>query len=187
MIISISGIPGAGKTTAGKELAKRLGYQHYYMGDIRRKKAAEIGMTLEEYNKYGEKDFSTDKNVDEYITQLGKTEDNFVIESRTAFHFIPHSVKIFLSISEAEGAKRIFHELQSKEGKDRNEARGIASLEDMKRSIRKRLSSDTIRYKKYYDLNPFDPSHYDLIIDTTHSTPEKTVQQIMDFLLKVKE
>ena len=37
MIITISGLPGSGKSTIGKMLAKKLGYKFYSMGDLRGK------------------------------------------------------------------------------------------------------------------------------------------------------
>ena len=41
MIITISGWPGSGKTSVGKLLSKKLGYQFYSMGDLRGKVALE--------------------------------------------------------------------------------------------------------------------------------------------------
>ncbi|MFH1364907.1 MAG: AAA family ATPase, partial [Candidatus Aenigmatarchaeota archaeon] len=89
MIISICGISGSGKSTISKLLAERLGYKHYSIGEIRRKMAVDRGMTLAELNKLGEKEDFTDKEVDKFQEELGKKEDNFVIDGRTSFHFIP--------------------------------------------------------------------------------------------------
>lgn len=60
--------------------------------------SAKRGMTLAEYNKLGETDPSTDIEVDEYQKKLGETEDNFIIEGRTSWHFIPHSLKFLLML-----------------------------------------------------------------------------------------
>ncbi|HTW96183.1 MAG TPA: AAA family ATPase, partial [Candidatus Methylomirabilis sp.] len=112
MIVSISGAEGAGKSTIAKMLAAKLGWPRYYMGGISREKAREHGMTLEEYNKWGETDPRRDREIDDYQKKLGETQDNFIIEGRTSWHFIPQSFKIFLDISFEEGAKRIFGALQ---------------------------------------------------------------------------
>ena len=72
MIITITGEPGSGKSTIGKRLAKELGYGHYYIGQIRRDAAKKKGMTLAEYNKYGEAHPETDIEVDDYQKNLGK-------------------------------------------------------------------------------------------------------------------
>ena len=108
MIISLSGAEGAGKSTIAKMLAAKLGWPRYYMGRIWREKAQEKGLTLVEYQKMGETDPSIDREIDEYQKKLGETLDNFVIEGRTSWYFIPHSFKIFLDVSPEEGAKRIF-------------------------------------------------------------------------------
>src|SRR3989344_2646137 len=112
MIISISGKPGAGKTTVANILAKRLSWPQYYIGEIRRKIAAKKGMSIQEYNKLGEKDPSTDIDVDKYQEKLGKTKDNFVIQGRTSFKFIPHSIKVYIDVDFEEGVRRIWQSLK---------------------------------------------------------------------------
>ena len=89
MIITISGAPGSGKTTVARLLAKKLGYRHYSIGDLRGEIALRKGITIDELNKLGEKDPSSDREVDEYLESLGKKEDNLVIDCRMGFHFIP--------------------------------------------------------------------------------------------------
>jgi cytidylate kinase len=45
MIITLSGYPGSGKSTAGKLLAAKLGYNRYSIGDLQRRLAAEHNLT----------------------------------------------------------------------------------------------------------------------------------------------
>jgi CMP/dCMP kinase len=108
MIISFSGAEGAGKSTIAKMLAEKLNWPRYYMGGLRRQKAKERGLTLAQYNELGEKDPATDREVDEYQKELGEKEDNFIIEGRTSWYFIPHSIKIYLDVNDEEGAKRVY-------------------------------------------------------------------------------
>ncbi|HLD33742.1 MAG TPA: cytidylate kinase family protein [Candidatus Nanoarchaeia archaeon] len=176
MIISISGKPGAGKTTVANILAKKLHYKSYYMGGIRRELAKKHGMTLEEYNKFGESDPSTDKEVDEYQKKLGKTEDNFVIQGRTSFKFIPHSFKVYLDVDDAVAAERIWEDIQQNP-EQRNEA--STSLADVKKNFKKRMLSDKKRYLKYYGFDCYDTKHYDVVINTTDKTPEEVVGEII--------
>ncbi len=180
MIISISGKPGSGKSTVAKKLAEKLGYKRYYMGGLRRETAKKRGMTLEEYNKLGEKDFSTDKEVDDFMKELGKSEDNFVIEGRTAFHFIPHSFKIFLDVDKKVGSERIFQHLQLDD--KRNEANELNSVKDVLRANKERMRSDKKRYKKYYQLDVFDKKHYDLYLDSTNMSQEEEFKQVWEAL-----
>ena len=71
MIITISGVPGSGKSTAGKSVARKLGYEYVSMGDFRGKMAMERGLTIDELNKLGEKEDWTDRQADEYQRELG--------------------------------------------------------------------------------------------------------------------
>jgi len=180
MIISFMGSPGSGKSTIAKIIARKLGWPRYNIGDIRRQKAKSKGMTLAEYNKLGETDPSTDIEVDEYQKKLGLTKDNFVIEGRTSWYFIPQSIKIYLDVDEKIGAQRIFSDL--KKGADRNEDNNLKTVADVLGSNRQRMASDILRYRKYFNINPFDKKHYDLVIDTTDKLTDEIVTIILKFI-----
>ena len=181
MIITISGLPGSGKSTVAKILSEKLGYKRYYMGEMRREAARKRGMTIEEFNKLGEKDFATDKTVDDLLVKIGKEVDNIVVEGRTAFHFIPNSIKIFLDVDLKEGARRIFEE--KRKSNERNE-KPTASVEEELALIKERMESDEKRYMKYYGFKTYDKKNYDLVIDTTKLTPEQAAEKILEFVKK---
>jgi len=171
MIISIGGNHGSGKSMLAKRLATTLGWPRYYMGGLRREAATKRGLTLAEYNKLGEDDPSTDLEVDEYQKKLGETEDNFIIEGRTSWHFIPKSLKLYLDVSDEEGAKRIF--LANRLGEDKL----METLEDVLRSVKTRKTSDKKRYLKFFNIDTYDLKNYDHIIDTTNISPEEVFNQ----------
>ncbi len=173
MIITISGLPGSGKTTAAKEVARQLSLKHYSIGDLRGRMAMEKGMTLDEFNALGEKEAFTDRDADEYQKRLCQHEDEFVIDGRLSFHFIPRSIKVFLKVDEKTGAGRIFNDPRSDE-------RQHKSVEEVMQATDRRMASDRRRYKKYYNIDPFDESHYDMVIDTTHISIGEVVQKILD-------
>lgn len=189
MKITMSGDPGAGKSTVAKILAKKLGLKRYYIGGIRREMAAKRGLSLEEYNLLGETDSSTDIEVDNYQKKLGKKEDNIIIEGRTSYFLIPDSLKVYLKVSLDEGAKRIINHMKTKEGAKRNETKEKheLSIEEMKEKLINRKKSDVFRYKKYYDQDVFDLSHYDLVIDTTNISVEQVVNKLLDKIMKNKK
>lgn len=174
MIITIAGQAGSGKSTVARLLAEALHYKHYSMGDLRRQMAAERGMSLAEFNALGEEQAFTDKEVDEYQRQLAETEDDFVIEGRLSWHFIPHSVKVYLTVQLKEAARRILADPRPTEP-FRNQPQAMEALLERERSDKK-------RYSKYYNLDPYDPRHYDLVIDTTDIPAEEAVRQILEFL-----
>jgi len=180
MIISFCGPAGSGKSTMAKLLAKKLDWPRYYIGGIRRQKAAKRGMTLAEYNKLGEKSPETDIEVDEYQKKLGETEDNFIIEGRTSWHFIPHSLKIYVDVDEKVGANRVFQDLQKEN--ERNEDNELKTAQDVLLSHKRRKESDIVRYKKYYDFDVYDKNNYDFIIDTSNQSKEESFRQLYEFV-----
>jgi predicted cytidylate kinase len=176
MIITITGEPGSGKSTIGKKLAQKLSYDHYYIGQIRRDAAKKRGMTLAQYNKYGETHPETDIEVDDYQKKLGQEKDNFVIEGRTSWFFIPNSIKIYIAVNPAEGARRVFEELQA--DNNRNEDNNLLTVEDVIKSHKEREESDALRYKKYYKIDYSNKNIYDIVVDTTNLNPKEAFDAV---------
>jgi len=177
MIIAISGMPGAGKSTASKMLSRRLGMKRYYMGEIRRELARKHGMTIQQLNEIGERYEWTDKEVDDFQRQLGESRDNFIIEGRTSFFLLPDSLKVFLDVDFDVGSRRIYEEMKGSKNDERNE--GVyKTLSDAKKAVKKRIESDRRRYMKYYNVDIYDRSNYDLVINTTKMKPATVVKKI---------
>lgn len=177
MIISLAGHQGAGKSTVGKMLAERLGYRRYSTGDFFRELARERGMTLLEFNESLEHDGGeVDRIVDDRQKKIGETDDDFIIDGRLAFHFIPHSFKVFLSVNARVGVERLFHDSANltREGIDEHE-----TLEEAIRDTEARRLSESKRYLEYYGIDNLDTSHFDLVVDTSHHTPEEVFEIIM--------
>lgn len=178
MIITISGVPGSGKTTVANILSEKLGMPCYSMGGLRAKLAEERKISIDELNAIGEIDPTTDTSVDEYQRELGKTKDNFIVEGRLSWYFIPHSYKIFLSCDLDEAAKRIF---ESRKHKGREDEPMYRNVEETRRAIEERTASDVRRYALIYGVDYREGSHYDLVIDTTKLVgPEATADVILE-------
>ncbi len=171
MIITISGTPGSGKSTIAKVLAKKLDFKHYSIGDFMRELAEEKGMTLEEFSKQAEKSVDIDKKLDEKSKKLGSEENNFVMDTRLGFHFIPNSFKIRLIVDSKIGAERIF--------KDSRRGESFESVEEAKEKIEKRIASERKRYAEYYNIDIDDENNFDLVIDTSDKNPEEIVGEII--------
>ena len=179
MIITISGVPGSGKTSVAKILSEKLSMPYYSMGGLRAKLAEERKISIDELNAIGEIDPTTDTSVDEYQRELGKTTDNFIVEGRLSWHFIPHSIKIFLSCDLDEAAKRVFD--ARKNTKSREDEALYRNVEETRRAIEERTASDVRRYASIYGVDYRDQSHYDLVVDTTNlSSPEATANVILE-------
>ena len=100
-------------------------------------------MDLLEFYKLGNDSDFIDKMIDDYQKKLGEREDNFVMESRLGFYFIPHSVKVYLKADERERARRVYTDEKKRTGES------FMSLEDALKSIREREESDRRRFKKW--------------------------------------
>ncbi|MDP3965017.1 MAG: (d)CMP kinase [bacterium] len=182
MIISISGKPGSGKSSVAQAIAEHFGLERFYMGQLWREKSREKGLTLLEGEIQGESDETVDKEIDEYQRKLGQTRDNFVIEGRTSFYFIPHSYKIYLDVDVKEGAKRIWHDLKVNKH-ERNEDKDLDTIEKVELSVRRRIQSYALRYKKFYNIqNADDPKHYDYVLDTTRLGKEEVIRQVIEHI-----
>ena len=181
MIITISGLPGAGKDTIAKMLAKKLKYKYYSMGDIRGKWAQEQGKSLEEFLKDNEKTATVDNQLDMIQTKLGQEEDDFVIVGHMSGHFIPHALKIFLIASLNERARRVFKDLKVRPDEDYKDEK------ETKEALSRIQSMNERRYLKFYDHNPYLEKHYDMVIDTEKHKPDKVISLILNEMKKRKK
>ena len=180
MKITISGLPGSGKSTVGKALAQKLKLKHVSAGDFQRQMAKDRRISLLELAKIAEKDRSIDDETDNRTIEFGKKEKNFVMDARLAWHFIPDSIKIFLTVSLDEGARRIFNDLRPEEKEN-------SSLERVKENIETREKSEQLRYKKYYNIDYADSKNYDIVVDTTKLSVVEVADILAAFAKKQKK
>ena len=174
MIITISGKAGSGKSTIAKLLAKKLHFKHYSIGDLMRLMAIDKKMNIIELNKLAEKDSSIDLELDSKLKDIGRTEDNFVVDGRLTSFFVPHAkIRIFLDAREDIRGKRIL--------KDERKLENNKDFHDTMSNIEKREQSEKMRYMKYYGVNYLDKRLYNLIIDTSDMSPQQIVEKIMEF------
>lgn len=178
-IITIAGKLGSGKSSASKELAHRLGFQHFSSGDFLRKVAEDRNISIKELMIAAESDSQIDYDIDQVLRDKG-TEEDLVIDSRLAFYWIPESFKVYLEIDPEIAAQRMF--LNLNENEDRKRTENSESVEEMKNNMIARHESDKKRYQNLYNLNHTDHSHFDLVIDTglSENNLETVVQKIIE-------
>lgn len=141
--------------------------------------ARERGISIIELGREAEHDgWVIDRILDERQTRLGETEDNFIIDGRLAFHFIPQAVKIFLRVESHEAARRIFRD------ETRSSVETHINIGETAQNIEIRRESENARYMKYYGIAIYDMSLYDIVIDTTHLSAEAVFTLVMERLSK---
>jgi len=170
--ITISGLPGTGKTTVAKLLEKQLGIRYVYSGEIFREMAKKHKMSLEEFGKYCETHQEIDEKLDRYQLSILR-KGNVIVDGRISGwlayqNHIP-AVKVLLDTDINVRASRIVKREQG-------------NVEERKKEILNREKSEATRYKKYYGIDVRNTSIYDIIIDASNKTPEEIVEIIIEHL-----
>lgn len=169
MLITISGLPGSGKTTVAKLVAVELGLEHVYAGNVFRRQADEAGLTLHEYLRRAETDQSIDRQLDDRMRERARA-GNAVLEGRLAAFMAAEAdveaLKVFLHASEHVRAARIT---------DREGGATTKRLEE----IQARETSDWQRYRDIYGVDYHDHSRYDVVVETDRRTPEDLAREIV--------
>ena len=169
MLITISGLPGSGKTTVARLVAEQLGLEHVYAGDLFRRQAAARGLSLEEYARRAETDHSIDRALDEQM-QARAARDEAVLEGRLAAFMADAArrpaLKVFLDAPEPVRAARIV-------------AREGGAAEARLQETQAREASDARRYREIYGFDYHDRSRYDLVLSTDGRAPEELAADIV--------
>ncbi|MFW0871056.1 MAG: (d)CMP kinase [Patescibacteria group bacterium] len=178
MKITISGLAGTGKSTVAKLLANHLGYQNMSGGGIFRQMAEEQGMSVEEFDAFvNGGDESFDKKLDTRQQEYGASNDNFVLESRLGWYFVPDAIKIKLVCDLDERIRRI--------AEDTSDSRIAHTQADFETTKKKTLDREATysRYDSLYGIKEWNADeHFDYIIDTTHISPQEVVAQILGYI-----
>ncbi|MEM1988700.1 MAG: cytidylate kinase family protein [Candidatus Woesearchaeota archaeon] len=171
MIITISGKAGSGKTTVGRKLAERLNYDFLSVGEIRRRIAESLNLSINEFNELSKVRKEYDTMVDDYQKKL---QGNIVLDSRLGFFFHPESVKLFVDVDFDVAVNRIYNDKRSTEQ--------YFSIDDAKKYIQMRDYEDRDRLKSLYGVDFLDLKNYDLVLNSSNKTPEQLVDEIVNFL-----
>lgn len=175
-IITICGSLGSGKSSTAKLVAKELNFKHFSSGDFFRQVGIEMGLSVNEINKKAENTPEIDFRTDEKLRELRNAE-KIVIDSRTAFHWIPESFKIYLDLPPEIAKERVVNSI--KENKLREQSEQISSPEEAYQKMTERLESEQKRYWDLYQINNKDKNQFDLVVDTNKNNLKEVVNIIV--------
>lgn len=176
-IITICGGLGSGKSSTAKLVAKELGFQHFSSGDFFRQVGLELGLSINEINKKAETNPEIDIRTDEKLRGMNSAS-KVVIDSRTAYHWIPESFKVYLDLPPEIAKDRVINSL--KENPLRMQSEQVSTPEEAYKKMTERFESEQKRYWDLYKINNKDRNNFDLIIDTN----KNNLQQVVDMIVK---
>lgn len=173
MIITITGKPCSGKGTTAKEFCKLYGFEYIGTGDMFREYAKQFGYDNILTFQQQEKDIKKiDKLIDDKIFNIGQTRlnDNIVIDSRLAWHFIPNSFKVFIDIDDETAAERLVNAKRDTES--------INSIEQAQKQLNDRWNTENTRYQELYQIDNLNLNNYDFVISSKNLTPTEIAERI---------
>lgn len=171
-IITIAGDLASGKSRVTDILRQDLNYEIYRNGEYVRKLAKERGLNITSFNEYLKDHPEIDQQIEKSAAEYAKTHDNLIVDARLGWYAIPNSFKIYLKVDIDVAAKRAF------EDENRKETEKFETIEEQKADMIRRYKLENERFFKLYGVRKEDMSNYDLVVDTTNSTVEKTAKLI---------
>ena len=171
-IITIAGDLASGKSRVTDILRQDLNYEIYRNGEYVRKLAKEKGLNITSFNEYLKDHPEIDQQIEKSAAEYAKTHDNLIVDARLGWYAIPNSFKIYLKVDIDVAAKRAF------EDENRKETEKFETIEEQKADMIRRYKLENERFFKLYGVRKEDMSNYDLVVDTTNSTVEKTARLI---------
>jgi cytidylate kinase len=171
--ISITGDLGSGKSTVCRFLKDKYGLNIYSIGQIQRSLAQKYNMDVLAFNKYMESHPEIDEEIDTELTKIGQRDEDMVLDSRMAWHFVPDSFKVYLTVELDEAARRVMND-------ERGRVETYACIGDAKECLSERKRSENLRYMTKYGVDCSNLDNYDLVIDATSISPEQVADSIME-------
>ena len=158
--ITLSGLAGSGKSTIGKLLAKKMGWQFISIGNYSRGYAKEkFNLGINEFQAYCKEHPEEDQMIDKHFASKINSSKGTIVDYRLGHKFIKDALHVYLDVSEDEAVKRLLNAKRVKEFKEQDE-------EFIRREMNKRNNAMQKRFMDIYQTDFTDINNYDLIINT---------------------
>ena len=177
MHITITGKLGSGKSTVAKKLVELYGFEIFSTGAILRAAAAERGMDVLELNRELSAKLDSDRSMDDLIDNTTirvaaeRKGDKLIFDSRMAWHFVPDSCKVFVTVDPRVAAERVM--------KDPRPGEPSEDIDELCAELVERSKVEQSRFMQLYGVDYYDFNNFDLIVDTTRRTPDEIIDIIV--------
>ena len=175
MFITINGHLGSGKSTVCTLLQEKYGFSIFSTGSIQREFANRLNISTLELNKKSFDDLSFDHYIDNATVEYSKAHcgESIIFDSRLAWHFVPKSFKVRLTIDPKIAAIRVFNHRQSEE-------ENYSTVQEAVEQLSERQKAEADRYQSIYGIDINDVNNYDYIVDTSNLSPLDVAERIMN-------
>ncbi len=178
LIITVGGDIGAGKSTFAKRLSDTLDIPRIYVGQFTREEAAKRKITLDELSNLQEQDDSLDRHFDEMQRERSKQVERAIFEGRTSWHFVENpTVTVYFSVDPQIATDRIWQDRSDKRDQ-------YGTKEALSTANEERKQSEIKRYQKYYGIDSYDTSNYNVVIDTSDLTVDEVFEEAVIAIAK---
>jgi cytidylate kinase len=169
LTVTVGGLAGTGTSTLCRLLEAPLGVPYRYTGGLFREEAARRGLTLAEFNALGQQDPAVDRALDDQQLALLRA-GGLLLEGRMAGWLAGEhdtgAFTVWVTCEEHERLRRIVE----RDGGDTAAQRA---------ATRDRERNELERYERWYGADIVDPAGYDLVLDSTSTSPEELVAQVL--------
>ncbi len=160
-VITISGLPGSGTTTAARLVAAATGLNHVNTGAIFRQMANERGVTLNEFGKLANEDPSIDRELDSRQIDICRG-GGILLEGRLAGYMLKDAgvkcLAVWLVAPVDERVRRV-------SGRD-----SLPFAEARRLSV-EREEDERRRFVEFYGFDLGKTEVYDLVLDSSQLRP----------------
>lgn len=169
-VVTVSGLPGSGTSTACRLLQEKLGFRWVNTGQLFREMAREHGMDLNQFGRYAQDHHEIDEELDRRQLQLA-SEGRIILEGRLSGQVLrrgeARAITVWVDAPEEVRLARV-------SGRD-----GL-TLEQAREFTLKRERLERERYLQIYGIDLADLSVYDLVLDSSKMLPEAIVEAILN-------
>ena len=168
--IALTGPPGSGKTTAGREAARRLGLDYLSAGELFRQQARERGLDLAGFSRYAQEHLDVDRHLDDTMTRAA--DPGRILEGRIVGPLLRRSgVPVYWILVTARPDVRA-RRLAERDG---------LTIEAAQRAMEEREASERDRYARAYAID-LATERPDTTVDSSAMAPQEVSDRLLDLI-----